>query len=249
MLTNRSLRVIESFMSNTYTNYLMLAKPGRNERDWDIPINTNFDSLDALSSVSGLVVAPTESPSATLRVKVAPGKFLTMDSEFSTFAGQTELPLPANSSTAIWLSGTSTLGVGIDFPNEPHIALATVATSSSSIISISDARAVCHMAIKPNSALIVTTIPPGSALIGSSFTSVPVIQVSPGAIGFFGKSPTNQLASLVPLNLPAAVGQSDNLLDVTSTFSQSLLNTNFSIVAQKINSLVYGLQMLGLMAP
>jgi hypothetical protein len=131
-------------MSTTYTQNARLAKPGPADRSWNLPLNANADAIDALAPVGGLCVAPTEVPSATLRVQAAPGRFQRRDGTVGVFAGAPAIDLAPNATTYVYLDDagqalTSTSG----FPATSHVPLAVVASGASAVASVTDLRVVC----------------------------------------------------------------------------------------------------------
>jgi len=131
-------------MSTTYTQNARFAKPGPADRAWNIPLNANADALDALAPVGGLCVAPTEVPSASLRVQAAPGRFQRRDGTVGVFAGAPAIALAAGAANYVYLDDagqvhTSTSG----FPTTSHVPLAIATAGATSVASVVDLRVVC----------------------------------------------------------------------------------------------------------
>ncbi|AMV37372.1 hypothetical protein [Planctomyces sp. SH-PL62] len=131
-------------MSMTYTPNAKLARPGPADRNWNVPLNANADAIDALAPVGGLCVAPTEVPSATLRVRAAPGRFQRRDGTIGVFAGAPAIALAGGSTTYVYLDDagqalTSTSG----FPATSHVPLAIVVAGASAVADVTDVRVVC----------------------------------------------------------------------------------------------------------
>ena len=66
-------------MSNTYTPNVQLAMPASGDRTWNVALNGNCSTLDALAPVGSLTVTTTEVPSASLNIRVAAGTYLNQD--------------------------------------------------------------------------------------------------------------------------------------------------------------------------
>src|ERR1017187_10505331 len=100
-------------MSNTYTPNVRLAMPASGDRTWNVALNTNCSSLDALAPVGSLAVTKTEAPSASLNVKVAPGTYLKQDGSIGTFAGVSSRAMTTSATNYLYLdltnSGTLTV--------------------------------------------------------------------------------------------------------------------------------------------
>lgn len=131
-------------MAMTYTNHVKLGKPGVADRHWNVPINTNADTLDALSPVGGLCVSPSEIPSVSLVVQVAPGRFQKRDGTIGAFAGAAAVTLPTDETCSLHLTDAGVLIVSTDgYPTTAHVPLATVVTDETSVVSVTDDRLVC----------------------------------------------------------------------------------------------------------
>jgi hypothetical protein len=131
-------------MSTTYTTRAKLAKPGPAERDWNLPLNANADALDALAPIGGLCVTTAETPSTTLRVQAAPGRYGRNDGTVGVFAGATSIVLPADSTSQIYLTDAGDLVASTSgFPSTAHVPLAVATTGSSTVAIVTDLRIVC----------------------------------------------------------------------------------------------------------
>lgn len=131
-------------MATTYTPRAKLAKPGPAEREWNIPLNANSDTLDSLSPIGGLCTTPVERPSTTLRIQVAAGRFQRRDGTIGEFAGSTPLVLPANSTHYIYLTDSGDLiNSASGFPQTSHVPLAVATSGPSAIERVTDVRVVC----------------------------------------------------------------------------------------------------------
>ena len=81
---NLDLRTSD-YMATTYTANARLQKPATADRNWDVTLNANADTLDAVSAIGGLATTVTETPSATLNVRVAAGSFVAADGTLGAF--------------------------------------------------------------------------------------------------------------------------------------------------------------------
>jgi hypothetical protein len=129
-------------MSTTYTSNAKLAKPALGDTGWSTPLNANADTLDGLAPVGGLCVTLTETPSASLNVKVAAGNYIQQDGTIATYAGTSSQAVTLSSTKVLYLDLTASgaLTVGASYPATPHVRLATVVTGSTTITSITDNR-------------------------------------------------------------------------------------------------------------
>jgi hypothetical protein len=129
-------------MANTYTPNLQLAMPASGDRTWNVPVNGNALALDELTPIGSLAVTTAEVPSATLDVRVAAGSYLRQDGSIASFAGMASQAIPASSTKMLYLDLTSSgaLTVAAAWPTTAHVRLGTIATTSTTISSIADAR-------------------------------------------------------------------------------------------------------------
>ncbi len=131
-------------MATTYTPRAKLAKPGPADREWNVPLNANSDALDALSPIGGLCVSPAESPSATLRIQIAAGRFQRRDGTVGTFDGSTSFALLADSNSYVYLTDSGDLTASsAGFPATSHVPLAIATTGASAVTGVADVRVVC----------------------------------------------------------------------------------------------------------
>jgi hypothetical protein len=233
-----------------YTANARLQKPAASDRNWDVPINANTDTLDALSAIGGLAVTTSETPSATLQVVVSPGNFVNSSGAIVGFAGASTFVVPASTTVYLWLSDAGVLTTGSSFPPSVHMRLAQVVSGPTSILQVVDERVQCSVAgtglgfvLKAGDTmtgpLTVASPANGSPLVVADSVS--------GLIGFFGATPASQAAALTPLASSSPGVASDTLSDVGTTFSQSVLNDNFASLAAKVDALIAALKRHGLM--
>jgi len=128
-----------------YTTKLGLIKPMTTSRNWDVPMNSNADAIDALTPVSDLAVTLAEFPSASLNVVVAAGKFRASDLTSVTYAGATQAITTATTKY-LYLTNAGTLTVGAAWPTSGfYLPLAIVVAGATTITSITDARLPFHV--------------------------------------------------------------------------------------------------------
>src|SRR5262249_12011785 len=130
-------------MSNTYTTKAKLAKPGSGDRNWNTPLNSNADALDALSPVGWFAVTTHEQPSSSLLVDIAAGSFVDQSGTVQTYAGVTGQAIATGMTVKLYVDGTQSwplvANAGSD-PTTPLVALALVVAGVSTITSITDQR-------------------------------------------------------------------------------------------------------------
>ena len=241
-------------MPTTYSANARLQKPGVADRQWDVPINANTDALDAMTAVGSLVVTTTETPSATLQVRVAAGTFIQANGTVGSFAGTSIHAVPAALTTYLWLDGSGRLVAGPAFPTTAHLRLAHVVTGPTAVSQVVDERTQCMVA----GSGLGFVLKAGDTISGpltvaaptSGATTSPVVVADPinQLIGFFGATPATQAPALPPLRFPTGSATTNTLADVGSSFAQETLNNNFASLAAKVDALIVALQRHGLMA-
>ncbi len=241
-------------VATTYSANARLQKPGASDRQWDVPINANADALDAMTAVGSLVVTATETPSATLQVRVSAGTFVKSDGTVGTFPGVAAFAVPASSTVYLWLDGSGSIASGSAFPISAHLRLAHVVSGTASISQVVDERVQCMVA----GSGLGFVLKAGDTISGpltieaptSGGGNSPLVVADPvnRLIGFFGVTPSTQAPSLTSLTASAGSTASDTLADVGTSFSQATLNNNFAGLAAKIDSLIVALKRHGLMA-
>jgi len=172
-------------MSNSYTPNVGLAMPASGDRTWNVPVNGNCSTLDALTPVGSLAVITTEFPSASLNVHVAAGQFVKQDGTVGTFTGATSQAVTSSATRALYLDGTNSwaLTVNTAYPATPHVRLATVVTGSSTITSIADNRQ-CFM--------VCGSIADGVNLTLGTVTGTQIGTATNQKLGFYGATPVVQ---------------------------------------------------------
>jgi hypothetical protein len=238
-------------LPTTFTTNALLQKPATADRFWDVPLNANADYLDGLAAVGRLLATPTEIPSASLNVRVTAGTYRKGDGTIGVFPGASSYTLPASSTVVLWLTDTGILNSSISFPTSSHVRVATVVTGATSIQSIFDER------IGPQSCGtgLGFVLKSGDAVAGtfSVVTSVgatPVFVVNPdvGTLGFFGTTPAPQAPALAPLIDNSTGVATSTMIDVGSSYSQSIIDGNFASLTAKVNALIAALKRHGLMS-
>jgi hypothetical protein len=172
-------------MSNTYTPNVAMAMPACGDRTWNVALNGNCATLDALAPVGSLCVTTTETPSASLNVHVAAGSFVNQDGTIAIFPRAVSQAITASATRALYLDGTASwaLTVAPSYPTTPHVRLATVVTGSSTITSIVDNRQ-CFT--------VCGTIGDGINLTLGTSTGTRIGTSSSQKLGFFGATPVIQ---------------------------------------------------------
>lgn len=173
-------------MSTTYTPNAKLAQPAFGDTSWATPINGNATLLDGLTPIGGLLVTPTEVPSASLCVKVVAGNYCEQGGAIATYSGIISMPMTASSTNYIYLDltagGALTVNM-IGFPATAHVRLAVVIAGSSTITLIADQRI-------PFSAC--GSFADGVNLQFGTTTGTQIGTATSQKIGFFGKTPVVQ---------------------------------------------------------
>ncbi len=123
-------------MSLSYTSNLKLQKPQLGDTGWSVPVLANYDTLDAIAPIGGLAVTLTETPSASLNVKVSPGNVIAQDGSVASYGGTTSQPITASVTRALYLDGPSSWALSVEVtafsaafrsakdPNAQYLALA-----------------------------------------------------------------------------------------------------------------------------
>lgn len=127
-------------MTTSYTNNLGLAKPATSDRNWDGPINSNANQIDA-TFLGGLYVQTTQIPSTSLSVTISPGTYIQNSGLIATYAGGS-VAVTAAATTLLWLTDVGVLTTGTSWPTVNHVRLASVVAGATTITSVADARSV-----------------------------------------------------------------------------------------------------------
>jgi hypothetical protein len=127
-------------MSVSYTTNARLTKQAVGDRGWATALNSNSDTLEALTPVTALLVQPTGIPNTTLGITVAAGVFLDAARVLTSYAGGS-ITLAASSTVYVWLTDAGVLSSGTAWPTATnYVPLAVVVTGASTITSVTDAR-------------------------------------------------------------------------------------------------------------
>jgi hypothetical protein len=128
-------------MATTYTTNLRLQKPATGDTGWDVPLLANADALDGLAPLGGLAVVTAETPSSTLNVRVAAGRFAAPNGVVAAYAGTASQALAAGSTSYLYLTAAGVLTVNTTgFPAAPHVPLAVATTGGTTVTAIADWR-------------------------------------------------------------------------------------------------------------
>jgi hypothetical protein len=179
-------------MATIYTANLKLGKPAIADRNWNLPLNSNADQLDAMAPIAGLFVSSTELPSTSLNVRVASGGFVKSDASAGSFAGSSSYTLTANSTRYVYLDGAGNLTNGTAWPATSHVRLAIVVTGASTITSITDSRVTCHVIgsdALPYLATTGGTMAEGGHIAVGTSTGTKIGTATTQKLGFFGATP------------------------------------------------------------
>lgn len=239
-------------MATNFTSALGLQKPSTSDRNWDMPLNANSDLLDGLSALRGLVVTPNEFPSASLQVRVAPGRFRKSDGTFVDFPGATAVALSALSSTKVWLTDLGQLTTGAAYPATLYVPLAQVVTSANAVASVADGRVQCFSAgvVLPTYLSTAGGTVQGTFTVHSDASGKTVVQADPvaNALAFFGATPAAQSPTSADLIDQTAGVAGGTMVDVGASHSQAVLNANFASLTAKVNTLLDTLKRFGLIS-
>lgn len=173
-------------MANTYTSNVQLAMPASGDRTWNVPVNANAETLDALAPVGALAVVTTEVPSATLNVHVAPGNYLKQDGTIGTYARSASQPMTASATNYLYLDLTSSGNLTVNtsgFPTTAHVRLATVIASASTITTITDMRVAFR---------VIGSYADGVNLTLGTAVGTQIGTAANQKLAFFGKTPIVQ---------------------------------------------------------
>jgi hypothetical protein len=173
-------------MSNTYTNNVQLAMPASGDRTWNVALNANCATLDALACIGSLAVTTTEVPSASLNVKVVAGSYLKQDGTIGMFAGVSSRAMTGSATNYLYLdltnSGTLTVSTA-GFPSTAHVRLAIVIAGAGVISSIADNRVAFS---------VIGSFADGINLTLGTSTGTQIGTAPNQKLAFFGKTPIVQ---------------------------------------------------------
>jgi hypothetical protein len=173
-------------MSNTYTPNVQLAMPASGDRTWNVALNANCSTLDALAPVGSLAVTTTEAPSASLNVKVAPGTYLNPDGTIGTFAGVMSQAMTISATNYLYMDLTNSGALTVNttgFPSTAHVRLAVVIAGPGTISGIADNRVAFS---------VIGSFADGINLTFGTNTGTQVGTATNQKLAFFGKTPIVQ---------------------------------------------------------
>ncbi len=130
-------------MASTYTPNCGFEQPAFGDSNWNVALDDMRSELDALAPVGGLGVRPSEIPSVTLNVNVAPGDYINSDGSKGTYAGVIGQAIPSLSTKVLFLDLTASgaLTLAASYPTTTaHVPIATVIAGATTISSIADDR-------------------------------------------------------------------------------------------------------------
>lgn len=237
-------------MVNIHTSNLRIAKPGRNDRDWDVPINIALDTLDAQSAIGSLAVTTLDSPGQSLSIRVCPGSYVRSDGTIASIEGELSTTLPAAANVMVWLNDLGSIHFGTGFPLSSHLRLAHVVTNANTITGITDKRIYSTVVGQQVSYMLKSgDTMNGSFSVASPLThqSILVVSATDQTIGFFGAPPNGQSPAMTPLQLDANAVGGDAITNLGGSYSQDAINANFTNVSTRINGLIAALKRNGLM--
>jgi hypothetical protein len=236
-------------MATTFTQNILLQKPGTADRNWHVPLNANHDLLDSVSSIGNLFVTPTEIPSSSLNIRVSGGTYVEGDGTAGMFPGVDSVTLPPSSAVCVWLNTAGALVVSSSYPVSTHVRLAQVVTSPSSVQSVVDERVCVHATGSPLGFVLKSGDTISGPLLISSSTG-PTLAVDPTAssLGFFGVQAVTQAVAIAPIVDNTSGTPSNSVADVGTSFNQNVIDNNFATLAAKINALSAVLRRYGLIS-
>ena len=150
------------------------------------PRHGQLETLDGLAPVGALAVTTTEVPSATLRVAVAGGNYVQQDGTVATYAGVSSTTLTSSSTSYLYLDLTASGALVVStvgWPTTAHVRLATVATTSSTISTIIDARVAFN---------VIGSFLDGVNLTFGLTTGTQIGTATTQKLGFYGATPVVQ---------------------------------------------------------
>jgi hypothetical protein len=238
-------------MATTYTTNVRLQMPAASDRHWDVPLNANAQYLDSLKALGGLAVTTLEAPSTSLSCRISAGTFVKSNGTLVTFGGTASLAIPASVTSLIWLTDSGLPGVGSVYPATPYLPLAQITTSATTILQINDARAA-YQSIGANTVFVAKagdTIS-GPLQVVSPSTGMAVLSIDPvnQLVGFFGVTPATQTAKITAMTDSTGGTAGGTLTNVSSTYTQGILNNNFASLTATVNALVTAFKRHGLMS-
>ena len=131
----------------TFTSNLNLVLLATGARGWGDLVNATSDTLDGLTALGTLAVAPadidpTTGASTSMRVKVSAGVFRKSDGTAVAFAGSAGTTLAASFLSYLYLDDAGNLQVNATgFPTGSNLVrLATVVTGASAVLRVTDQR-------------------------------------------------------------------------------------------------------------
>jgi hypothetical protein len=241
---------LETALSTSYSSNAQLQKPSVADRNWDVPLNSNIDVLDALTAIGGLATTLAEIPSATLNVRISTGDFRKGDGTIGTFAGASSIAVPPSATSSLWLTDAGLLSVALVFPPTAHVRIASVVAGPISIISIRDKRIQCASSGSGLGFVLKVgdTLSDGANISLGSNLGTMIGTAATQKLGFFGSMPASQPTALAAINDSTGGTPGGSVSNVGSTYNQAAINSNISTLAAMVNGLIAAMKHNGLMA-
>lgn len=180
-------------MATSYTTNTHLGKPAVADRNWNTPLNANFDALDVLAPLGALAVVTAEVPSTTLNVRVSAGKYQKADGTVGTYAGTSSQAMTTAATNYLYLTDVGTLTVNTTgYPTTAHVRLATVVAGATTITSITDDRVTCMVMgtdAQPYLPLAGGTLTDGANVAVGTTTGTKIGTATTQKLGFYNATP------------------------------------------------------------
>lgn len=239
-------------MATSHTSNAKLRKPGTADRNWNTPVNENADLLDGFTAIGGLCVTLTETPSASLNVKVSAGNYQKTDGTVGTYAGTASQAITTATTKYLYLTDGGTLTVGASYPSTAHVRLATIVAGATTITSITDDRVQCMVMGSDAQPYLPLA---GGTLTGNLTLTDAVNAVAGTSTGSkIGTATTQKIGfwNATPIVQPSGSGQAtvsqtgaaltdsttgtpgSTIADGTATYSQSITNNNNASLMREI---------------
>lgn len=227
-------------MSKTYTASAKLEKREALDRGWNLTINRNSNTLDAINAIGDMAVTTSQVPSSSLNVDVAAGIFAKSDGTIGTFAGAGAQATAPSTTNYVYLSSAGTLVINTTgFPaSGTYYPLAVVVSGTSTVTSIADHRP----SLVPVGVFLPVgggTLEDGANVALGTTTGTKIGTAATQKLGFYGATPVVQPSGSAQAALTDSTGgtASTTISNVGGSFSQSTLNNNFASLVNLANAL------------
>lgn len=194
-------------MATQFTARLRLPYWQKGDRDWHVQYAQACAILEELEALASLAVRPTEDPSTTLNVAVAPGTFIKSDGTLVTYAGTASQALTTAATNYLYLTDAGVLTVNsTGFPAATfHVPLATVTTDATTVTAITRERIVWSSVGKNLNTLYLpltggTFVDTGGVVtVGLGATNGTIIGATGDKLAFLGATPIARPANTVDI--------------------------------------------------